>query len=96
MTAVQRHALRAPAVRAAVQLGDALQKRDKGIDEDVAWGGTLRQFTASHPLLFLHQLRRKILMKLLLLYMSCFYLHPLLEHVDVVGLSVHCREHGSR
>lgn len=46
----------------------------------------------SHPLLLLHQFRRKVLMELFLLYMCCFNLHPILQHVDVVCLSVHCRE----
>lgn len=45
-----------------------------------------------HPLLPLHQFRRKVLMELLLLHMCCFDLHPVLQHVDVVCLSVHCGE----
>lgn len=48
------------------------------------------QRKVSHPLLSLHQFRRQILVELLLLYMRCFNLHPFLQHVDVVGLSVHC------
>ncbi len=46
----------------------------------------------SHPLLPLHQFRRKVLMELFLLHMCCFNLHPFLQHVDIVGLSVHCTE----
>lgn len=46
----------------------------------------------SHPLLLLHQFRRQVLMELFLLHMCCFNLHPFLQHVDIVGLSVHCRE----
>lgn len=44
----------------------------------------------SHPLLPLNQLRRKVLVELLLLHVSGFDLHAVLQHVDVVGLSVHC------
>lgn len=44
----------------------------------------------SHPLLPLHQLGRKVLVELLLLHVRGFDLHAVLQHVDVVGLSVHC------
>lgn len=31
-------------------------------------------------------------MELFLLHVRCFNLHPILQHVDVVCLSVHCRD----
>lgn len=42
----------------------------------------------SHPLLLLHQLGGKVQVELLLLHMRGFDLHPVLQHVDVVGLPV--------
>lgn len=93
MAAVQGDALGAPAVGAAVQLGYALwgtTRRgrrsvwEQGDSVLVAVGGE------SHPLLPLHQLGRKVLVELLLLHMRGFDLHAVLQHVDVVGLSVHC------
>lgn len=93
MAAVQGDALGAPAVGAAVQLGYALwgtTRRgrrsvwEQGDSVSVAVGGE------SHPLLPLHQLGRKVLVELLLLHVRGFDLHAFLQHVDVVGLSVHC------
>lgn len=49
------------------------------------------QRSKAHPLLLLHKFWGKVEIELLLLYMCCFNLHPILQHVDVVCLSVHCK-----
>lgn len=99
MAAVQRDPLRAPSVRAAVQLSCALRKKKKQTDtRQLIFKHVFKVFVPTtagrqpHPLLPLHQFRRKVLMELLLLHMCCFDLHPVLQHVDVVCLSVHCGE----
>lgn len=96
VAAVQGDALGAAAVGAAVQLGYALRKTTDG--EDVNLPGkrqsprvSVPAGAESHPLLPLDQLRRKILVELLLPHVSGFDLHAVLQHVDVVGLSVHCK-----
>lgn len=93
MAAVQGDALGAPAVGAAVQLGYALW-RTTGRGRRSVWKQHNSVFVAvggeSHPLLPLNQLGRKVLVELLLLHVRGFDLHAVLQHVDVVGLSVHC------
>lgn len=46
----------------------------------------------SDPFLSLYEFSREVLMQLLLLHMCCFDLHPVFQHVDVVSLSVHCKD----
>lgn len=99
MAAVQRHALGAAAVGAAIQLGYALSahthtdthRNGVNLPEKHQCSRVFVPVSGeSHPLLSLNQLRRKILVELLLPHVSGFDLHAVLQHVDVVGLSVHC------
>lgn len=102
VTAVQRDALRAPPIGATVQLRYTLHidkrqvnnnKNDLKKNKTMYWGVCLYvQGKTTHPLLLLHQFGRKVLMELFLLHVRRFNLHPILQHVDVVGLSVNCRK----
>lgn len=92
MTVVQRQALRVSTVGATVHLCYALQETG-----EVWKNGTemkKEKKNPSNPFLPLDQLRRQILVELLLLHMRGFNLHAVLQHVDVVGLSVNCRGEG--
>lgn len=92
MAAVQRDPFGAVTVGTPIQLSDALQDQQK---DDQETGSELLEGrrTRSDPFLPLHQLSRQVLMQLLLLHMRGFNLHAVLQHVDVVCLSVHCTHH---
>lgn len=99
MTAVQGHALGAAAVGAPVQLRYALEEEEEEahggedfiLKTELGGGGVMPGHIQrkTHSLLLLHQLGREVLMELLLLHVHGLDLHAVLQHVDVVGLSVH-------